>query len=403
MIRAALVFGILSALLGGLWLLQGLGIVHVRPILCFADCTAIQGPSPTWVVIGAVTLAIGGLLIFWSMQRLNKAKPSLSFRRRHPLLIGIGIGISVVALAIWWRFQADIDAARARLSQGGVLIETACGPIEYQEAGAGVPLLSVHGSGGGFDQGMAFAAPLKAQGIRVIAMSRFGYLRTPMPADSSAEAQADAHVCLLDALGIQQAVVMGGSAGAPSALQMAIRHPDRVSALILLVPLAYKPATHSNSAPPLAPWVENTMMRVIGSDFLFWAATHIARNQVIKVVLATPPDLVLNASIEEQARINLMLDTILPVSARAAGLRSDSTVGKNLTAAALDKIRAPALIISARDDGYGTYASAEYTASQITGAKFIGFEIGGHTWVGHNDVVMAAILELLTKNAILAD
>jgi pimeloyl-ACP methyl ester carboxylesterase len=92
---------------------------------------------------------------------------------------------------------------------------------------------------------MAFAGALADHGIRVIAMSRFGYLRTPMPADASAAAQADAHVCLLDALGIRQAAVIGGSAGAPSALQMAIRHPDRVTALVLLVPLAYKPPTQA--------------------------------------------------------------------------------------------------------------------------------------------------------------
>ena len=47
----------------------------------------------------------------------------------------------------------------------------------------------------------------------MIAMSRFGYLRTPMPADASPEAQADAHVCLLDALGIGKTAAMGGSAG----------------------------------------------------------------------------------------------------------------------------------------------------------------------------------------------
>ncbi|MCX5930343.1 MAG: hypothetical protein NTW83_00520 [Cyanobacteria bacterium] len=88
---------------------------------------------------------------------------------------------------------ADIDAARARIAQGSRVIDTSCGLIEIQEAGAGVPLLAVHGSGGGFNQGMAFAAPLANQGIRVIAMSRFGYLRTPMPAEASAEAQADAY------------------------------------------------------------------------------------------------------------------------------------------------------------------------------------------------------------------
>ena len=315
--------------------------------------------------------------------------------RRHPLIGSITLVFTAIVLVIWWRFQTDMETAHNRISQGGVLIETGCGPIEYQEAGAGVPLLAIHGSGGGYDQGMAFAAPLAKQGIRVIAMSRFGYLRTPMPTNSSAEAQADAHACLLDALGIKQAGVMGGSAGAPSALQMAIRHPDRVSALILLVPLAYKPPTQTNSAQPLSPWIENAMMTVIGSDFLFWAATHVARDQMIKVIFATPPELLATAIPAERARINIMLDDILPVSARAAGLRSDTNVGKHLTPARLELVLAPTLIISSRDDGYGTYASAEYTASQIKGAKFIGFDRGGHTWVGHNDKVMAAILELL--------
>lgn len=46
-------------------------------------------------------------------------------------------------------------------------------------------------------------------------------------------------------------------------------------------------------------------------------------------------------------------------------------------------------------DRYGTYAGAEYTASQIAGAKFIGFETGGHTCVAHNDEGMSAIVELL--------
>jgi 2-hydroxy-6-oxonona-2,4-dienedioate hydrolase len=391
----AIILGFIFLLLGGLWLLQGLGIVHLRPILCFVDCASIQGPSLTWVVIGAVTLAIGGLLILWSWRRPRKAKHSHSFRQRHPILISIGLGSALVAVMIWWRFHSDIAAARVRVSLGSVLVETACGPIEYQEAGTGIPLLSVHGSGGGFDQGMAFAAPLAKQGIRVIAMSRFGYLRTPMPTDASAEKQADAHVCLLDALGIQQAAVMGGSAGAPSALQMAIRHPDRVSALIMLVPLAYKPPTNTNSNAPMAPWIEITMMRVIGSDFLFWAASHVARHQVIKLVLATPPELLANTSSAEQIRVNAVVDSILPVSVRAAGLRSDTAASKHLTSARLELVHAPTLIISSQDDGYGTYASAEYTASQIKGAKFIGFATGGHTWVGHNDEVMAAIVNLL--------
>ncbi len=307
----------------------------------------------------------------------------------------IGLTLGIAALSIWWRFDKDITLASANVARGGTLIVTRCGPIEYQEVGTGIPLLAVHGSGGGYDQGLAFAGALAQRGIRVIAMSRFGYLRTPMPADATPAAQADAHVCLLDALGIRRAGVLGGSAGAPSALQMAIRHPDRVSALVLLVPLAYKPPTLADSAPPMPPWIENTMMRLIGSDFLFWAALHVARDQVIKTVLATPPELLTTASAQERARVNAMLDNILPVSARAEGLRSDTAASKHLVPAPLESIRAPTLVISARDDRYGTYASAQYTAAAIAGAKFIGFDAGGHTWVGHDDEVRAEIVKLL--------
>jgi 2-hydroxy-6-oxonona-2,4-dienedioate hydrolase len=133
------------------------------------------------------------------------------------------------------------------------------------------------------------------------------------------------------------------------------------------------------------------MMRLISSDFLLWAALHVAREQVIKVVLATPPELLTRATSPQRARVDAMLDNILPVSARAAGLRSDTAVGKHLTPSPLHTVRAPTLVISARDDRYGTFATAQYTASQIAGARFIGFEQGGHTWAGHDAEVMDAI------------
>ena len=65
----AFIFGVIAVLLGGLWLLQGLGILQVRPILCFADCAPVQGPSPTWAIVGALTIVIGGLAVLWSRRR----------------------------------------------------------------------------------------------------------------------------------------------------------------------------------------------------------------------------------------------------------------------------------------------------------------------------------------------
>jgi pimeloyl-ACP methyl ester carboxylesterase len=237
------------------------------------------------------------------------------------------------------------------------------------------------------------------EGIRVIAMSRFGYLRTPRPVDASPEAQADAHVCLLDALGIDEAAVMGVSAGGPSAMQTAIRHPDRVSALVLVVPIAYKPGSVVDSAPPVSDTKDALLLRLLGSDFVFWTALHVARDLLIRHVLATPPEQVAAASPRERARVNDLAERILPVSARAAGLIDDTRLGKRLGPYALETIRAPTLVASARDDGFGTYAGAQYTASRIPGAKFVGFDDGGHLLVGHDEAVQAEIVQLLIAAA----
>jgi 2-hydroxy-6-oxonona-2,4-dienedioate hydrolase len=319
--------------------------------------------------------------------------------QRNRLLSGVLLLMLATAVAIWWQFNSDITAARARAANGAVMVATRCGPIEYEEAGQGVPLLIVHGSGGGHDQGMAFGQTFAKQGVRVIAVSRFGYLGTPMPADASPEAQADAHACLLDALGVRQAAVLGASAGAPSATQFAIRHADRITALILVVPLIFKPFTPEDSAASQSAFAEKVLLKIIGSDFVYWTMLQVARDQIIQRVLATPPTLVTNASAAEQARVNAMLENILPLSSRAAGLRNETNIASKLRPYSLESIRAPTLIISARDDGYGTFASAQYTASKIANARFVGYEHGGHMFVGHEDEINREILKLLIATA----
>src|SRR5690606_40391957 len=64
-----LIVGVLGILLGGLWLLQGLGVVHLRPILCFAACEAVQEPSAIWAVVGLVVLLAGAAAAGWALRR----------------------------------------------------------------------------------------------------------------------------------------------------------------------------------------------------------------------------------------------------------------------------------------------------------------------------------------------
>ena len=65
----ALVAGVMGVSIGGLWLFQGLGLVRIRPILCFADCAPIQGPSSLWAIMGFVMAAAGGIAIYYSRIR----------------------------------------------------------------------------------------------------------------------------------------------------------------------------------------------------------------------------------------------------------------------------------------------------------------------------------------------
>jgi pimeloyl-ACP methyl ester carboxylesterase len=307
----------------------------------------------------------------------------------------------------WGRYCRDIRDARARISSGSQVVETPCGEIEYAVMGDGpAAILAVHGAGGGFDQGLDLAVPLAGRGFRVIAPSRFGYLRTPLPPDASPAAQADAYAGLLDTLNVHKAVVIGVSAGGPSAMQFALRHPARTSALVLLVPLAYPAGVERrrNGATPKrmsmpAKWLFDA---ALSSDFLFWAAWRLAPRVMTQAVLGTKPALVESADPEEQARVRAVGEHILPISARRAGLLNEAAIGSSLARYELERIAAPTLVVGVEDCLYGTYEGARYSAGHIPGARFVSFPTGGHLWVGHHPQVMAEVESFLEQHAHLA-
>lgn len=302
-----------------------------------------------------------------------------------------------LALSIWaaFSYQRDMRHARERIATGSEIVQTPCGQIEYAEVGEGPPILAVHGAGGGFDQGIEVLEPLVSSGFRVIAVSRFGYLRTPLPEDASAEAQADAHACLLDALNIQQTAILGASAGAPSSMQFALRHPARTVALILLVPVAHLPRAGGAPSVTAPPGIEFLFETVLRLDFLFWAAPRIAPDTVLRTILATPPELLESAGADERLRVAGMLSQILPVSARRQGLVNDGKVISTLPRYDLERITAPALLLSCEDDLFGTYDIARSSAARIPNARFVGYPTGGHLWVGRQTEVMSEITGFL--------
>jgi membrane-bound ClpP family serine protease len=55
----AFLLGLAGVGLGGLWLLQGLNLVHMGPLLCVAECQTVEKGSVVWTNVGALVLVVG--------------------------------------------------------------------------------------------------------------------------------------------------------------------------------------------------------------------------------------------------------------------------------------------------------------------------------------------------------
>jgi pimeloyl-ACP methyl ester carboxylesterase len=314
----------------------------------------------------------------------------MSRRRKIALAVTAAalLGIATIGAA----YEMEIRPIRAKVLAEGRIAETAVGKIEYAIAGAGTPLLSIHGAGGGYDQGLLIATGLVGDGFRVIAPSRFGYLRTPLPGDASPAAQADADAALLDAVGIDRAIVVGTSAGAPVAMQLALRHPERVTALILLVPRGYAPGhtVQLDSTPG-----NRAVFKIVqaGSDFAYWSMLHVTPSVVTRFI-GVPPEVLDNAGPDDRRWATRVLTSILPLSMRVAGIQNDSSV-RLVEAWPLERIAAPTLIVTSSDDLFHTQPAAEYAAAHIPGAELIVYPTGGHLFIGHSADVRSAVAAFL--------
>ncbi len=121
--------------------------------------------------------------------------------------------------------------------------------IYHEEHGEGEPVLLI---GGLRSDVSMFAGMVKrlARACRVIAFDHRGAGRTDKPdAPCSIEMMADDAVGLMDALEIASAHLVGISMGGSIALDIALRHPDRVRGLVLVSASARKPGQLTLAAP----------------------------------------------------------------------------------------------------------------------------------------------------------
>lgn len=73
--RLLQVFAVVFVALGALWSLQGTGVVHLKPILCVAGCTEMQGASGQWLATGIGAIFAGLVLWYLARRRAKKTQP----------------------------------------------------------------------------------------------------------------------------------------------------------------------------------------------------------------------------------------------------------------------------------------------------------------------------------------
>ncbi len=302
----------------------------------------------------------------------------------HLLLATLVAGVALVSVGVVPHYRRDLGAARRRLdSVERRVVRVGAGSVEYTDVGNGPCLLVSHGIFHGCDGGQRSARDV-VSGHRVVSPSRFGYLGSSMPEEPTGAAQAEVFVALLDELGIERADVMAISAGTSAAVQLALRHPDRVSHLI--VSSGNWPGSPTSDAPPA--WA-----KLFYNDPTMWLLRAVAP-PMMKRLMGVPGGFPENA--EQDAYVEEMLDSIFPLEPRAGGAIFDAfSSNSEINDYPLELIAVPTLILHSKDDPLASYDAAVRAAERIPGARLVGLDSGGHLGLGQTERVRNAIADFL--------
>jgi pimeloyl-ACP methyl ester carboxylesterase len=286
----------------------------------------------------------------------------------------LAAGVTIPAVGLSLRYRRDLNAARARLAAvTRHFIWTRWGTVEYAERGSGDPVLVVHGIFHNCVGGLLSVRDFSDH--RFIAPSRFGYLGSSMPPDATPADQADALAALLDALDIDRVDVIAESAGATSALQLALRHPERVKHLAVLV---------GNLPGSPTAVVQPSSARRFNRQFPLWVLRTFAPSTMARLVAGLPKEFALS---REDARfVDEFIDSLFPVSPE--GVDFDAFVSNaDVNGYNLEAINVPTLIVHTKDDQVASHDASKRAAERIPGARFVSLASGGHLMLGQTKII----------------
>lgn len=289
-------------------------------------------------------------------------------------VVRVGIGAFVLVLASIIVAFVSFSLWRQRYSEAlardSEVAMTTRGAIEYATVGEGTPFLTLHGTPGGYDQTLNTRKAIRAlaRGSMTIAVSRPGYLRTPLESGATFEAQADLYAALLDELGIDRVVMYAASGGGYAGLQFALRHPERCIALVLYAPsVNYEPLPADFIYHPPPPWLNDLIAWSMSGPLIRWVGPSYLpgfdANDPTQVALARG-----------------LMQSIGAFDRRAEGVRNDLLQRDDpaIDHWPLEQIHVPTLLIHGTADENSDYAGSVDVAGRIPGARLVTLEGADH-------------------------
>ncbi|MEM7050575.1 MAG: alpha/beta hydrolase [Acidobacteriota bacterium] len=323
------------------------------------------------------------------------------FRRwLRTLLIIVAVLAIVYPLSFFLRRSWIVH----QLASSSRLANTPRGPVEYLEGGRGpATLLILHGTPGGYDEGLLLAQWIRAErSFRFIAPSRPGYLRTPVEVGSSPAEAAAAMIALLDTLGATRSSVLAWSGAGPTALELAGRYPQRISALVLLSTRVrgddkYRFADPSDRGTPIAAESLRPDTGIFGPD---------AKGYLGAVMFRLLPNRFFERYFPAETRsmglaverLRQLRTVTSPPSRRYPGKANDQWQFASLDPEPRMDVRVPTLIVHSPGDEAVDISHAYWARDQIPGAELLEVESESH-FTTLNPASTRIVMEFLQAHA----
>lgn len=274
------------------------------------------------------------------------------------------------------------------------IMKTRRGPVEYATFGEGSAVIALHGAMGGYDQGLILTRTIGGVGYQFVALSRPGYLGTPLSTGRSPEEQADLCADLLDQLQIHEAAVLAISGGGPCAVHFALRHRDRCRGVVLVSTCSDK----IDTPLPLSFQLTKLLAR--------WPAfVNVMRKRVMqdpeRGARRSITDPVLRARTLQDPETGPLFTALLDstfdqMALRLPGTENDIAVTRS-TSYPLEEIAVPVLVVHGTADRLVPFAQhAKAFEARIPGVELLAIEDGEHACIfTHRDEIRTRVSQFL--------